>query len=195
MLGADDPLPARPRRVLIAGASGAGKTTLAARVAEVIGAPHIEIDALHHGPAWTPRPTFEAEVRAFADGPAWVTEWQYSRVRPLLAERADLLVWLDLPRATVVRQVIRRTVGRAARRQVLWNGNREPPLWTFFTDRDHIIRWAWRTHVHSATRIQSLREQRPELTIVRFTSHAREQRWLAGPLQTSLRDASKRHPR
>ena len=29
-------------------------------------------------------------------------------------------------------------------RQVLWNGNIEPPLWTVFTDPEHIVRWACR---------------------------------------------------
>ncbi len=56
----------------------------------------MEIDALFHGPGWTPRETFAAEVDAFSAEPNWITEWQYSTVRDLFAERADLLVWLDL---------------------------------------------------------------------------------------------------
>jgi adenylate kinase family enzyme len=88
VLGPDDPLPRRPRRVLVAGASGAGKTTVAGRVAAVLGVPHVELDSLYHGPGWVPRPEFEADVYAFTAGPAWVTEWQYTKVRPLLAARA-----------------------------------------------------------------------------------------------------------
>ena len=65
-------------------------------------------------------------------------------MRDLLADRADLLVWLDLPRVRVMRQVIRRTLRRRARRQPLWNGNLEPALWTVLRDPDHIVRWAWR---------------------------------------------------
>jgi len=106
---------------------------LAVRIGELLTIPHVEIDALFHGPAWTPRETFAAEVKAFSAEPNWVTEWQYSTVRALLAERADLLVWLDVSRAAVMRRVVRRTVRRRLRRQVLWNGNIEPPLWTVFT--------------------------------------------------------------
>lgn len=51
MLCADDPLPGRSGRVLVAGTSGAGKTTLARRTAAVLDIPHIELDALYHGPA------------------------------------------------------------------------------------------------------------------------------------------------
>jgi adenylate kinase family enzyme len=146
MLGPVDPLPCRPYRVLVAGTSGAGKTTTAARIAGVLGIPHVEIDALFHGSDWTPRPSFESDVHAFSAGPAWATEWQYSAVRAHLAACADLLVWLDLPRSLVMRQVIRRTLVRRLRRQQLWNGNREPALWTIFTDREHIVRWAWNTN-------------------------------------------------
>jgi adenylate kinase family enzyme len=112
LLDAVASLPVRPRRILVAGTSGAGKTTVARRVAAVLNIPNIEIDALFHGPDWTPRDTFESEVHSFSAGSCWVTEWQYSRVRGIPAQRADLLIWLDLPRALVMRQVIGRTVRR-----------------------------------------------------------------------------------
>ena len=67
-------LPVRPRRVLVAGTSGAGKTTVARRVAALLHIPHIEIDAPYHGPGWTPRDTFESEVHSFSAGSRWVTE-------------------------------------------------------------------------------------------------------------------------
>ena len=78
MLGADDALPARPRRVLVAGTSGAGKSTVARRIGEVLGLPYVEIDGLFHGPGWTRRESFEADVRRVAAAPDWVTEWQYA---------------------------------------------------------------------------------------------------------------------
>lgn len=183
LLEADDPLPGRPRRILVAGTSGSGKTTLAGRVADVLALPHIEIDALYHGPAWTPRTTFETDVRRFSAQPHWVSEWQYDAVRGVLVERADLIVWLDLSRATVMRQVVLRTLRRRLRREALWNDNIEPPLRTFFTDEEHIVRWAWTTHHKTAPRIAALRAQRPELVIVRLGSWTAVEGWLQGPLR------------
>jgi Mg-chelatase subunit ChlI len=63
-LGVDNPLPHRPARVLVAGTSGAGKTTLAGRVAEVLTLPRVEIDALFHGRAWSTHPRTSERVAA-----------------------------------------------------------------------------------------------------------------------------------
>lgn len=182
-----------PRRILVAGTSGSGKTTLAGRIASLAGAPHTEIDALYHGPGWTPRDSFMADVAAFAAEPAWVTEWQYGEARPLLLSRADLLVWLDLPRAVVIRRVVCRTVQRRLARTVLWNGNLEPPLSTFLTDPDHIVRWAWRTHHESAGRVLAAAISRADLPVVRLTSQHEADRWLAGPLLDAF-DPDTSHP-
>lgn len=191
LLTSSDALPSTPSRVVVAGTSGSGKTTLAARIGALLDLPHVEIDALHHGPGWTKRPSFEDDVRALADGPAWVTEWQYSSVRPLLADRADLFVWLALPRRTVMRRVVARTLRRRFRRIELWNGNLEPPLWTFLTDPEHIVRWAWRTHGTYPGRVAAVAQRRPELPVVRL-HHSREvEAWLAGPLATA---PGHRHP-
>lgn len=187
MLAYDDPLPSRPRRIIVAGVSGTGKTTVAARIAALADAPHTEIDALYHGPNWTPRADFLDDVRNFTADDAWTTEWQYSSARSLLAERADLLVWLDLPFLTVtLPRVIRRTLRRRLGREVLWNGNIEPPLHTFFTDREHIVRWAISTRNKYRERVPRLEQEYSHLRIVRVKTPREVELWLAGPLVESV---------
>ena len=177
-----DPLPARPRRILVAGTSGAGKTTVASALAARLGVPHVDIDGLFHGPGWTPRPEFAEDVAAFVAREEWVTEWQYSAVRPLLLARADLLVWLDLTRPAVMRQVVPRTLRRRLRRVELWNGNVEPPLWTILRDRDHIVRWAWRTHPRTAARVRTVLGAPDPPVVVRLRTRREVRGWLGGPV-------------
>ncbi len=179
LLSADAPLTVAPRRVLVAGTSGAGKTTLARALSERWSIPHTEIDGLFHGADWEPRPSFVADVTALVAQDAWVIEWQYTAVRPLLAERAELLVWLDLPHHLVLWRVVRRTVRRRLRRTPLWNGNTEGPLRTFFTDPDHIVRWAWRTRHETGQRVAALLATQPALVVVRLRSRGEVARWLA----------------
>jgi hypothetical protein len=68
---------------------------------------------------------------------------------------------------------------------VLWNGNVEPPLRTFLTERDHIVRWAWRTHARTGSRVMTARAGRPELVVVRLTTRAQVSAWLDGPLRAA----------
>lgn len=167
-------------RIAINGCSGAGKTTLAKRVSGRLDLPFTEIDGLHHGAGWVRRPTFAADVRALVDADSWVIEYGYDLVRPAILERAELMVWLDLPRWLTMWQVVARTVRRRVRREVLWNGNTEGPLWQVLTDPEHVVRWAWSTYPASAERIDAVRGARPDLPVVRLRSRREVERWLAG---------------
>lgn len=188
LLSVSDPLAAAPARVLVAGVSGVGKTTFAKRVSQIADVPHTEIDGLFHGPNWTPRESFLDDVRELAHSDAWVTEWQYAAARPILAERANLLVWLDLPFFTVtLPRVISRTVARRIRREELWNGNREAPLHTFFTNREHIVRWSWSTRKKYGESVPALAAQHSQLTVVRLRTTREVERWLADTLPGAVR--------
>lgn len=139
------------RRVSVVGNSGSGKTTLAGALAAALGVEHVELDGIFHLPGWT-EPTRDefrqrvAERLDAADG--WVACGNYSAVREdVVWARADTIVVLDLPKAVVMRRVVRRTLRRALTREELWNGNREP--WTNLYRLDpeqNIIRWSWTRH-------------------------------------------------
>jgi hypothetical protein len=88
-----------------------------------------------------------------------------------------VIVWLDLPTAVVMRRVVVRTLRRRLRREVLWNGNTEPPLRAVFTDPDHIVRWAWKTRHATAERVAAVLEERPELVVVRLRTASEVKRW------------------
>lgn len=140
-------------RVSVVGNSGSGKSTLARALAARLDVPYVELDAIQHQRDWQPIPTgeFRTRVDAAVAGNRWVVDGNYSAVRDLVWARADTVVVLDLPRHTVMRQVIARTIRRVALRVDLWNGNRE--RWRNLFTRDpneSVILWAW--HRHSACR-------------------------------------------
>ena len=171
-----------PRRIAVVGTSGSGKTTLASRLAHRLGIPHVELDALHWGPDWTPtpRPVFRERVAGALTGQAWTTDGNYSSVRDIVWMRADTIVWLDYSLPVIMWRVIWRTLRRSTLREELWSGNRERLSEAFF-GRESIVWWALKTYRRRRKEypvLFSLPEY-AHLRIVRLTSPRAANEWLS----------------
>lgn len=141
-------------RISVVGSSGSGKTTVALAIAESLACPHLELDSVFHQPDWTPLPDeeFRDVARDFVEHDRWVVDGNYTShgVLDLVWNRADTVIWLDMPKRVVMQRVTRRTIRRAVRREELWNGNREPMSnFTKWAPEDNIIRWAWTRYDHT----------------------------------------------
>jgi adenylate kinase family enzyme len=163
-------------------------------LATELGVPHVELDAIFHQPGWQPLPVteFRARVEAATASGGWVVDGNYSAVRDLVWARADTVVWLDVPRHAVVRQIIWRTVRRAALRVELWNGNRERWRNLFARDPDQsVIVWAWQRHsVYRARYTAAMADPAwRHLTFVPIRSRVEAQRLLERANSTRNRPA------
>jgi adenylate kinase family enzyme len=163
------------QRVSVVGNSGSGKTTLGAALGRAMGVPHLELDSVFHQPNWEPldRDEFRRRVSEFVAADRWVIDGNYSSVRDLIWARADTVVWLDLPRRRVMRQLLWRTIRRGALRMELWNGNREQLASLFKADpQESIVAWAWtRHHVYRERYLAASRDPaNAHLTFVRLRS-------------------------
>ena len=171
------------QRVSVVGTSGVGKSTVSRELARRLGASWLELDSVYHQVGWTPLDTaeFRARVAAVAAGERWVIDGGYSAVRDLVWARADTVVWLDLPRRTVMRRITCRTLRRVAGRVELWNGNRERWRNLFTWDKNEsIIAWAWQTYGSRRERYAALLTDpaNAHLTFVRLTSPVAVRRFL-----------------
>src|SRR5437762_13346528 len=111
------------KRVLVIGTTGSGKTTVAAAIARSIDAPHVDMDALFWKPNWTESPPdeFRERVATVTADERWVADADYlPRVGDLLWDRADTVVWLDLPNWLLTLRLARRTISRSLRKTGLW---------------------------------------------------------------------------
>jgi adenylate kinase family enzyme len=136
------------RVAVLSTASGNGKTTVGRRLAQTLGVPFHELDALHHGPNWSEATAEElrAKVEPIVASDAWVVDGAYrGKLGDLVLERADLVVWLDLPAWIWLPRLLRRTAIRVLTREELWNGNREE-LRNALHPRDSVVAYALRTY-------------------------------------------------
>lgn len=127
-------------------ASGSGKTTVGRELAVALGVPFFELDAINHQAGWRELEADELRrrVEPIVAGDAWVVDGSYrSKIGDLVLERADAIVWLDLPRRVWLTRLVRRTFRRVIRREELWNGNRES-LRNVLMSRDSLILFALR---------------------------------------------------
>ena len=169
------------RRVAVVGNSGSGKTALGRQLASALGVRFVELDAIYHQPDWEPLPreVFRRRVAEIVAEDAWVVDGNYSAVRDLVLARADTMVWLDLSRLTVTRQIVWRTLSRAITRAELWNGNRES--WRAVLSRDpakSIILWSWTRHTRYRERYANLTADPSyaHLNVLRISSTSQAQR-------------------
>lgn len=177
-----------PRRIAVVGTSGSGKTTLAHRLAQQLGIPHVELDALHWDPNWTPAPpdVFRERAAEALSGQAWTTDGNYSSVRDIVWKRADTVVWLDYSLAVIMGRVTWRTLRRSIRREELWNENRER-LGEALLSRDSIVWWALRTYRRRRVEYPHLFSlpEYAHLNVVRFRSPRAAREWLSAQTATT----------
>jgi adenylate kinase family enzyme len=170
------------RRIAVVGTTGSGKTTIAQRIAQRLAITHVELDALHWGPDWTPAPAeaFQERTAQALSGDAWVVDGNYSKVRDIVWSRADTVVWLDYPLLVILGQLAWRTLRRVITREELWQGNRERFV-AQFASRDSLFLWALRTYPRRRREYPVLLE-RPEyahLALAHLRSPRAARHWLA----------------
>jgi adenylate kinase family enzyme len=168
-------------RVLVVGAGGSGKSTIARYVGDLLRAPVTDLDSLFWEPAWRPATLnrFRSRVAAVTRPERWVVAGNYStKAGDLLWERADTLVWLDLPRMLTFSRLLRRTLAQALRREELFPGCRQS-LWAAW--RDGLFHRGWR----ETARYRELYRRRladtdtRHLRVTHLTSKHEVRQWLS----------------
>jgi adenylate kinase family enzyme len=169
------------RRIVVAGISGNGKTTLGRRLAERLAVPFTELDALMHQPGWAEADTedFRRDVEAvMARSDGWVLDGMYQgQLGDLVLRRADTLVWLDQPLVLVLRRLITRAVRDIVTKRDLFNGNRQTWRFAFFT-RDSLVAYAVKSHFKRRREWPEGIGAPPNLEVVRLRSPRAVERWL-----------------
>ena len=95
-------------RIHVTGNAGAGKTTLARALGERLRLPVVHLDQIVWRPGWTSVPPMEKEqlLRQVSEPTSWLIEGVSGTVR----QRADLVVFLDVPRHVCMWRCMKRNL-------------------------------------------------------------------------------------
>lgn len=99
-------------RIIIIGSCGAGKSTLAIKLAKKLGLPLVHLDKIRFVGNWQERSKeeFDKLLVSELEKPRWIIDGNYNRTIPLRMQYCDTVVFLDFPRLVCLWGVVTRVI-------------------------------------------------------------------------------------
>jgi adenylate kinase family enzyme len=127
------------RKVLVIGSGGAGKSSFATRLGELLNIEVLHLDKYYWRPGWVEMPKEEwlKTVEELLGRDSWVMDGNYSGTLDIRLEACDTVIFLDMARALCLWRVLKRAV-------IYWKGGR-PDIAEGCRERFNLefIRWVW----------------------------------------------------
>ena len=171
-------------RISIIGSGGAGKSTLAVRLGEILRLPVIHLDRLHWRPGWVepPKEEWRRKAEEIVTAERWIIDGNFGGTMDIRLAASDTIVFLDFPRAICTWRVIKRRIKyRKGTRPDMGEGCPEKLDLEF-------VGWVWNFASHTKPAIEERLGRLPaDKRLIRLTSPRAVKKFLldaeAGDLQ------------
>jgi adenylate kinase family enzyme len=164
------------KKVLVIGAGGAGKSTFARRLGQLLDIEVVHLDSLYWRAGWveTPKAEWAETVAELVRRDAWIMDGNYSGTFDLRLKACDTLIFMDMPRRVCLWRVLKRFIAyRHRTRPDMAAGCPEQLNWEF-------ILWVWNYPKRRRPNILKwMRENAGRKQLIRLRSPAEAERYLA----------------
>lgn len=127
------------QRVMIIGCGGAGKSTMAKKLAEITGLPLYHLDKMFWKSGWEmlPTPEWKEMQTELCEKQKWIIDGNYGSTIDLRMKYADTILYIDFPRWKCIWGIVKRRFQyRNRTRPDMTEGCNERLDWTF-------MKWVW----------------------------------------------------
>ncbi|ASA22451.1 DNA topology modulation protein [Paenibacillus donghaensis] len=140
------------KRILVIGSGGTGKSTLSGKLGTIVELPVVHLDSYFWKANWVPTPNeeWDQRIEQWTNEDRWIIDGNYSRTMDARIKRADVIIFLDLPRLLCMYRIIKRRVIYHKKSRPDMNGECAEKLdWEF-------IKWVW--NYRKRSRMNTLRK-------------------------------------
>jgi adenylate kinase family enzyme len=100
------------QRIIILGPCGAGKSTFARQLTEVLGIPLVHLDKLYWKPGWveSENEDFLNRLKQILEQPTWIVDGNYTGKMSSRFEAADTIIYMDYPKWIYFPRILKRII-------------------------------------------------------------------------------------
>ena len=167
------------KRILVIGSGGAGKSTVATRLGQLLDLEVNHLDKFYWRPGWveTPPDEWSQVVADLISGESWIIDGNYGGTLEPRMQRCDTIVFLDMPRLLCLWRIVKRQLKYRG-------GRRRPDMGEGCPEKldPEFVSWVWNYSRRTRPKVVELiRQHANGKRVVWLRSTAEVEKFLSDP--------------